>query len=98
MRAPSQAVGLVLLMMFASLSGCFGESQNDEVGATSLIVSNSDTLEAGMWQVMTLEATDDLAVFIPYFIQDPGSMRAQNGTVLDIKSGEKVSVNILLPW
>ena len=65
MRAPSQAVGLVLLLMFASLSGCFGESQNDEVGATSLIVSNSDALEAGMWQVMTLEATDDLAVFIP---------------------------------
>ena len=97
MRAPSQAVGLVLLMMFASLSGCFGESQNDEVGATSLIVSNSDTLKAGMWQVMTLEATDDLAVFIPYFIQDPGSMRAQNGTVLDIISGEKVTVNILLP-
>ena len=63
----------------------------------SLSVSNSDALQAGMWQTITLQASNDLAVFVPYFIQDPGSMRAQNGTVLDMKSGDKVSMNILFP-
>ena len=97
MRIPVQAVGLVFLMVLAPLSGCFGENEIDVLNSSSLVVLESDELEAGMWQTITLEASDDLAVFIPYFIQDPGSMRAQNGTVLDMNSGDKVSINILFP-
>ena len=97
MRIPIQAVGLVFLMILAPLSGCFGENETQSLDASSLSVSEKDSLEAGMWQTITLEASDDLAVFIPYFIQDPGSMRAQNGTVLDMESGEKVSMNVLFP-
>ena len=97
MRIPIQAVGLMFLMILAPLSGCIGENETDSLGATSLTVSDSDALQAGMWQTITLEANNDLAVFVPYFVQDPGSMRAQNGTVLDLKSGEKVSMNILFP-
>ena len=62
-----------------------------------MTVVEASSLEAGMWQTITLDASSDLAVFIPYFIQDPGSMRAQNGTVLDMNSGEQVNVNILFP-
>ena len=97
MRIPVQAVGLMFLMVLAPLSGCFGENEVQSLGESSLTVVESDSLEAGMWQTITLDANDDLAVFIPYFIQDPGSMRAQNGTVLDMNSGEQVSINILLP-
>ena len=97
MRIPVQAVGLVFLMVLAPLSGCFGENEIDVLKSSSLVVLEADELEAGMWQTITLEASDDLAVFIPYFIQDPGSMRAQNGTVLDMNSGDKVSINILFP-
>ena len=97
MRLPIQAVGLMVLMILAPLSGCFGENEVETLDAGSLSVSNSDALQAGMWQTITLQASNDLAVFVPYFIQDPGSMRAQNGTVLDMKSGDKVSMNILFP-
>ena len=91
------AFAIVFLMMLTPLSGCFGENEVDSLNTGSLSISESDSLQAGMWQTITLQASDDLAVFIPYFIQDPGSMRAQNGTVLDMNSGEKISVNILFP-
>ena len=97
MRLPVQAVGLMVLMILAPLSGCFGENEVESLDTTSLTVLESESLQAGMWQTITVEANNDLAVFVPYFIQDPGSMRAQNGTVLDMKSGDKVSMNILLP-
>ena len=87
----------MFLMVLAPLSGCFGENEVQSLEESSLTVVESDSLEAGMWQTITLDANDDLAVFIPYFIQDPGSMRAQNGTVLDMNSGEQISVNLLLP-
>ena len=91
------AFAMVFLMMLTPLSGCFGDNEVKSLDTDSLSVSESDSLQAGMWQTITLQASDDLAVFIPYFIQDPGSMRAQNGTVLDMNSGEKMSVNILFP-
>ena len=97
MRIPVQAFGLMFLMLLAPLSGCVGENNVESLSASSLSIAESDSLEAGMWQTITMEASDDLAVFIPYFIQDPGSMRAQNGTVLDMESGDKVAMNILFP-
>ena len=77
------AFAMVFLMMLTPLSGCFGENEVESLDKDSLSISESDSLQAGMWQTITLQASDDLAVFIPYFIQDPGSMRAQNGTVLE---------------
>ena len=97
MRISVQAVGLVFLMVLAPLSGCFGENEIESLSDASLVVPEADSLEAGIWQTITLVASDDIAVFVPYFIQDPGSLRAQNGTVLDLKSGETVSMNILFP-
>jgi hypothetical protein len=91
------AFGLVWLMLLAPIAGCFGENEVDGVGSDSLVVEEKDRLEGGMWQQITLSANEDLAVFIPYFVQDPGSMRAQNGTVLDLKGGETVAVNVLFP-
>ena len=44
-----------------------------------------------------IEAETAMSVFVPYFVQDPGSMRAQNGTVFDLKDGESVSMNVLFP-
>ena len=97
MRIPMQAMFLVSLMFLAPLSGCFGEEEVQSLDDSSLTVVEASYLEAGMWQTITLDANSDLAVFVPYFVQDPGSMRAQNGTVLDMKSGEQLSMNILLP-
>ena len=97
MRMPMQAMLLVSLMLLSPLSGCFGESETTPVTEGDLVVSNGEVLEGGTWQTIQLEASNDMSVFMPYFVQDPGSMRAQNGTVLNISSGEIIKVTILLP-
>ena len=64
MRVPLQAVCLTFLMVLAPLSGCFGENDAQSLGESSLTVVESDSLEAGMWQTITLEANNGLAVFL----------------------------------
>ena len=97
MHSIPRAMLLASLMFSACLSGCFGEEEESAVNSTHLTITEMDFLEAGVWQKVTLTASKDLAVYIPYFIIDAGSGRAQNGTVLDIKSGETVTLQWLLP-
>ena len=93
----SRAILMVLVMSLASLSGCFGEDvESGSLGGDSLNVYPS-IIPAGEWVVVTLKADVDMSVFVPYFIQDPGSLRAQNGTVFDLKKGESISMNALFP-
>ena len=56
-----------------------------------------DVIPGGEWTTIMLSASKDMSVFIPYFVQDPGSMRAQNGTVFDLVKDESVSVSVLFP-
>ena len=91
----SRATLLILLMFSATFAGCFGENENRMPEASDLVVEEADTLQGGAWQSITLRADVDLSVFIPYFIQDMGSMRAQNGTVFDIQAGQSQTVNVL---
>ena len=92
-----RAVLMVTIMFVAPLSGCFGEEvESSSLGQDSLNVYPS-TIPAGEWVVITLRADADMSVFVPYFIQDPGSLRAQNGTVFDLKRGDSVSMNALFP-
>ena len=93
----SRAILMVLVMSLASLSGCFGEDvESGSLGGDSLNVYPS-IIPAGEWVVVTLKADVDMSVFVPYFIQDPGSLRAQNGTVFDLKKGDSISMNALFP-
>ena len=92
-----RAILMVTVMCLAPLSGCFGEDDvSEDLGASSLNVS-PDVIPGGDWTVIKLDAEEDMSVFVPYFVQDPGSMRAQNGTVFDLKEGDSVSINILFP-
>ena len=93
----ARAVLMVTVMCLAPLSGCFGDDESsDSLSAGSLNVS-PEIITGGDWTVIKLDADDDMSVFVPYFVQDPGSMRAQNGTVFDLKEGDSVSINILFP-
>ena len=93
----ARAFLMVAVMCLASLSGCFGEDgASEKLSEGSLKVSPS-VIPGGEWSVITLKAEAAMSVFVPYFIQDPGSMRAQNGTVFDFKDGESVSMNVLFP-
>ena len=92
-----RAMLMVAIMSLGSLSGCFGEDESSgEISASGLDVS-PDIITGGDWTVIKLAADSDMSVFVPYFVQDPGSMRAQNGTVFDLKEGDSVSINILFP-
>ena len=93
----ARAILMVAVMSLAPLSGCFGEDEvSGDLSASSLDVS-PDIITGGDWTVIKLYADSDMSVFVPYFVQDPGSMRAQNGTVFDLRQGDSVSVNILFP-
>ncbi|MEC9090923.1 MAG: M28 family peptidase, partial [Candidatus Thermoplasmatota archaeon] len=93
-RLPT-ALLLVFLLLCAPLSGCFGSEDTGAPGPKDLDLTGS--LVAGDWSEVTLLAKKDLSVYIPYFVVDPGSTRAQNGTVLDLKSGAVENVRWLLP-
>ena len=87
---------MVSLMVLTPLSGCFGsDDEPSKVSATDLLITGD--IGGGIWSTIILGAKSDLSVYIPYFIQDPGSLRAQNGTVLEISAGDEVSVSWLLP-
>ena len=93
----ARAILMVAVMCLAPLSGCFGEDdESDGLSASSLNVSPS-VITGGDWTVIKLNADEDMSVFVPYFVQDPGSLRAQNGTVFDLREGDSVSINILFP-
>ncbi len=94
---PALAILLALLMAGTSISGCLGSDESNSPSANDLVIANMEGLSAGEWQNVTLTAKNDLSVYIPYFVQDPGSSRAQNGTVLDMKDGDSLTVNWLLP-
>jgi hypothetical protein len=90
------ALMMVSLMVLTPLSGCFGSNdETSKVSGTDLLISGD--IGGGIWSTITLGAKSDLSVYIPYFVQDPGSLRAQNGTVLDISAGDEVNLSWLLP-
>jgi len=86
---------IIVLMLFAPLSGCFG---NDDDGPSSEDLSiGIQNLQAGMFQNILFTAENDLSVFIPYLIQDPVSGLVQNSTVIDLDGGDSTEVRILAP-
>jgi hypothetical protein len=86
---------IIVLMLFAPLSGCFG---NDNNGPSSEDLSiGIQNLQAGVFQNILFTAENDLSVFIPYLIQDPVSGLVQNSTVIDLDGGDSTEVRILAP-
>ena len=86
---------MAFLLLGTPLSGCFGS--DNATPPTGKDLGITGVLTAGDWSEVTLIARADLSVYIPYFIIDQGSQRAQNGTVLDLKSGSSTSIEWLLP-
>ena len=93
----ARALMMVTVMCLASLSGCFGEDGGQQSIIESDLKVSPSVIPAGEWTTITLKADNDMSVFIPYFIQDPGSLRAQNGTVFDLKQGDSISMNVIFP-
>ena len=87
---------LVLLMLSASIQGCFGSDDGDGLSAKDLNIS-PDPLTAGIFQSVYFQAEQDMRVLIPYLVLQPDTGYVQNGTILDLGSGEDDEIVILVP-
>ncbi len=89
------AILIILLMVFAPLSGCFGKG--DEGPSSDDAEITPAVWTGGVFQGITISAEADLSAFVPYLIQNPDTGFIQNSTVIDIKTGESVLLSILAP-
>lgn len=96
MQRPLTAGFLALLFCLAPLSGCFGEDGDSAISEGDVVVT-PQTLSGGVFQGVTIFAETDLAAFVPYLIFNPENGFVQNSTVVDIKAGESVQLNVLAP-
>ena len=92
-----QALVLVLIMMMAPLAGCFGENENDGVVRSGDVTITPVTMIGGVFQGLTISAEQDLSAFVPYLIKNQESGFIQNSTVVDLRAGESVLLNVLAP-
>ncbi|MEC8998535.1 MAG: M20/M25/M40 family metallo-hydrolase, partial [Candidatus Thermoplasmatota archaeon] len=90
-----RALLLVLMMILAPLSGCFGE----EAGSPTKddLVVGPDVLQSGVYQQVELRAAAAMSVFVPYLVTDPSTGYVQNSTVVDLSSGSSVTLEVLAP-
>ena len=92
-----QALTLVLIMVMAPLAGCFGENDEDGVVKSGDVTITPATMIGGVFQGLTIAAEQDLSAFIPYLIKNQESGFIQNSTVLDLRAGDSVLLNVLAP-
>ncbi|MGB0802832.1 MAG: M28 family metallopeptidase [Candidatus Poseidoniaceae archaeon] len=87
---------LALLFCLAPLSGCFGEDVDTSVSEGDVTITPK-VLSGGVFQGVTISAESDLSAFVPYLIMNPENGFVQNSTVVDLKAGESVQLNVLAP-
>ena len=87
---------LVLLFCLAPLSGCFGEDVDTSVSEGDVTITPK-VLSGGVFQGVTISAESDLSAFVPYLIMNPENGFVQNSTVVDLKAGESIQLNVLAP-
>ena len=92
-----RALLLVGIMCLAPLSGCFGEDGGDGPPSMNDVVITPEVLTGGVFQGLTISAERDVSAFIPYLIKDVSSGFVFNSTVVDLRQGDSVQLNVLAP-
>ena len=87
---------LVLLMLGASIQGCFGEDDVALASASDLDIS-PEPLTGGVFQSVHFHADKAMRVLIPYLILQPDTGFVQNGTILDLGDDQEDELTILIP-
>ena len=87
---------LALLFCLAPLSGCFGEDVDTSISEGDVTITPK-VLSGGIFQGVTISAESDLSAFVPYLIMNPENGFVQNSTVVDLKAGESIQLNVLAP-
>ena len=96
MQRPIMAGFLALLFCLAPLSGCFGEDVDSTITESDVTITPT-VLTGGVFQGVTITAESDLSAFVPYLILNPENGFVQNSTIVDLKAGEAVQLNVLAP-
>ena len=91
-----EASFLVLVMLLAPLSGCFGEDGEYQLSENSIKIT-PEILIGGIFQEVTFSAEIDVSVFVPYLIKNKENGFVQNSTVMDLREGESVQLSVLAP-
>ena len=90
------AIALVFLFLMPGIAGCLEDEKSDSLSMNDIVIS-PETMTAGEFQPLVITAKKDISVFIPNLVIDPLSNYVQNGTVLDMKTGETTQLISLAP-
>ena len=96
MRRSPLPVVLVLLVLSASIQGCFGNEEESFPSADDLDIS-PEPLTAGIFQSVHFHAEKAMRVLIPYLVLQPDTGYVQNGTILDLGDDDEDEIVILIP-
>ncbi|MDA7740227.1 M20/M25/M40 family metallo-hydrolase [Candidatus Poseidoniales archaeon] len=91
------AMALMLIMVMAPLSGCFGENESGGDVTIDDAAITPQVMTAGVFQGVTITAEQDLSAFVPYLIKDDMTGYVVNSTVVDLRAGEQVQLSMLAP-
>ena len=92
-----RAVALVALMILAPMSGCFGNNSDDVIIDAGDITITPAILTGGEFQGVTFAAKSSMSVYVPYLYIDENTGFVQNSTILQLKAGDSIQLNMLAP-
>lgn len=90
-------VVFTLLMVSASLSGCFGNDEEEIGNYSSSVELTPTTLIGGVLQVVSFSSSEDVSVLVPYLFKQSDTGLFQNGTIINIENGDSIELEILVP-
>ena len=96
MRRSPLSLVLVLLLLGASVQGCFGSDKGGGLSSSDLDIS-PEPLTAGTFQSVHFHADKAMRVLIPYLVLQPDTGYVQNGTILDLGDDQEDEITILIP-
>ena len=86
---------LALLMICAPLSGCVGNDDDVTMPTADDLNVMPEVWSAGEWTRVTFSADAPLSVFVPHFLRDVAGGYVQNGTVLNLDTGDTMEIEVL---
>ena len=89
-------ISVVALFLSVSFAGCLENNEDGPISSDDVMV-NPGILIGGEFQTLVISVKRDVSVFIPHMVVDPSSNYVQNGTVLDMQTGETKQLTILAP-
>ena len=92
-----RATLLFFLFFTAGFSGCFGEDPDKNMIRLEDVDITPKMLVGGVFQGLTIQAKNDVSAFVPYLMKDYETGFVYNSTVVDLRAGESVQIQVLAP-